>query len=78
MFSDEVFGRVYDGPIKLATKSSKTAAETLQMPGLFDTVQDIEAKYALENQKEPVNHNPKEDCADSKVNDNGLKVDVVF
>ena len=28
-FSDVVFGRVYDGPIKLAIKSSKTAAETL-------------------------------------------------
>ena len=48
-FSDVVFGRVYDGPIKLAIKSSKTAAETLQTPGLVEYLQEIEAKRALEN-----------------------------
>ena len=40
--------RVYDGPIKLATKSSKTEAETLQAPGLVEYLQEIEAKRALE------------------------------
>ena len=49
LFSDVVFGRVYDGPIKLAIKSSKTAAETLQTPGLVEYLQEIEAKRALEN-----------------------------
>ena len=48
LFSDVVFGRVYDGPIKLAIKSSKTAAETLQAPGLVEYLQEIEAKRALE------------------------------
>jgi hypothetical protein len=48
LFSDVVFGRVYDGPIKLAIKSSKTAAETLQTPGLVEYLQEIEAKRALE------------------------------
>ena len=48
LFSDIVFGRVCDGPIKLAIKSSKTAAETLQAPGLVEYIQEIEAKWALE------------------------------
>jgi hypothetical protein len=48
LFSDVVFGRVYDGPIKLAIKSIKTAAETLQTPGLVEYLQEIEAKRALE------------------------------
>jgi hypothetical protein len=47
--SDVVFGKVYDGPIKLAIKSSKTAAETLQMPGLVEYLQEVEAKLTLEN-----------------------------
>ena len=46
-FSDIVFGTVYDGPIKLAIKSSnKTAAETLQTPVLVEYLQEIEAKRA--------------------------------
>ena len=48
-FSDVVCGRVYDGPTKLAIQSSKTAAETLQTPGLVEYLQEIEAKRALEN-----------------------------
>ena len=48
-FSDVVFGKVYDGPIKLAIKSSKSAAETLQTPGMVEYLQEIEAKRALEN-----------------------------
>ena len=44
LLSDVVFGRVYDGPIKLAIKSSKTAAETMQTPGLVEYLQEIEAK----------------------------------
>ena len=47
LLSGVVFGSVYDGPIKLAIKSSKTAAETLQAPGL-EYLQEIEAKWALE------------------------------
>ena len=39
---------VYDGPIKLANKSSKTAAEALQSPGLVEYLHEIEAKLALE------------------------------
>ena len=48
LLSDVVFGRVYDGPIKLAIKSSRTAAETLQAPGLVEYLQEMEAKRALE------------------------------
>ena len=33
---DVVFVRVYDGPIKLAIKSSKAAAETLQTSGFAE------------------------------------------
>ena len=48
LFWDVVFGRVYDGPTKLAIKASKAAAETLQAPGLVEYLQEIEAKRALE------------------------------
>jgi len=75
-FSDVVFGKVYDGPIKLAIKSSKTAAEALQMPGVVEFLQEIEAKRALE--KGPVDAKTEDCDASLDPEVNLVDDDIVF
>lgn len=49
-FSEVVFGRAYDGPVKVAVKAGKAADEALLMPGLVESLQEIETKRAAEQQ----------------------------
>ena len=45
-FADVVFGKLYDGAIKTAVKSSKTPGDALQMPGLVEVLVELENKVA--------------------------------
>ena len=47
-FTSVIFGRAYDGPVKLALKSSKSADEALLSPGLTEYLDEIVAKHSLE------------------------------
>ena len=42
------FGRLYDGPLKLSCKSSRTPDDALTSPGLVEVLDEISAKVALE------------------------------
>ena len=45
-FGNVVFGKLYDGAIKTAVKSSKTPGDALQMPGLVEVLVELENKVA--------------------------------
>ena len=49
------FGRLYDAPIKLCIKSSKTPEDALMSPGLVETLDEINAKLTLEDSKNKAN-----------------------
>ena len=66
-FGEVVFGRAYDGHIKNALKAGKAADDALNMPGMVENLQEIEAKRSLEQQPlgEPT---PEKDAVTEKSN----------
>jgi hypothetical protein len=47
-FSDVIFGKAYDAPLKLAVKSGKSPSDALQSPGLVEYLQEVEARRTLD------------------------------
>jgi len=70
LFSDVVFGKLYDGAIKTAVKASKTAGDALQMPGLVEFLMELDSKLAALKPppvSEPSSHDEPEQLDESEL-----------